>query len=427
MIDLGRQMADFARPLPAISGNFNAVIAAQKPARPLPPGVKLADLNFLHQRPGTLFYYPYALYSAEFARRQRAGIVQSRDRCATDMFVDSGGFGFIKGSVSIDEIVDLRRDALRKQEELADSGVVVDVPTACIAERRPGAENFEKCLQLTQESIDYALQWRTPGRMKLLNVIQGRKNAEAQRWYEAVRHKSLDGFGFAGGRRKDIGLVLSLLVQMIAAGDVDGSSRFHVFGTAQPGVAIFLTAIQRQLRRLFNRPDLVISFDSSTSFSVVQRNGLIVRALASNRSAIRLENYRVSNRGDSIAGDCSWPFFSPLGDRAAIRDFLTQTGATGGERDRATDALGQQLLSHHSLFRELSAIIEANRLLDMEHGDDWKDRDTLAIPYSVHQGVDDIAAVFDLVQSGDFDRAGERALQSAWLNQFAKADEDEVR
>jgi hypothetical protein len=67
------------------------------------------------------------------------------------------------------------------------------------------------------------------------------------------------------------------------------------------------------------------------------------------------------------------------------------------------------MLTNHCLYSELTALIRANRLFDMEHGDDWINRDTLAIPYLVHRGVDRIAEVFQRVKSGDYNGAIQHA------------------
>lgn len=418
MFDFARELADFAWPLPAVNGTFNAFPLKAKGQRPLPNGVTPRSLNFLSRARGTLFHYPNALYSIEVARKQNDGIVQRRDRSTTNVLLDSGGFSFIGGALRVEDICDVRRDALVAQEQLADAAVVVDVPTACIAANVLGAETFDKCLTLTLDSIDYAVRRRTPDRMKLLNVIQGRTSAEAQRWYDAVKGAPLEGYGFAGAKRKDIGLVLSLLVQMFAAGEIGLESRFHVFGTAHPGVAVFLTAIQRQLRSALRSQGIVFSFDSSTSFSVVQTFGLIVCDLFWDRKQIGLSNYKVAQRAFAIDGQQPWPFRSPLGDVATIGDFLSQTARTGSARNKATDGQGQQMLTHHSVFRELSAIIQANRLFDMEHADDWRQRE-LILPWSLHQGVEDIKTVFQSVAAGDFKRAISLANKSVSLKAFS--------
>jgi hypothetical protein len=265
--------------------------------------------------------------------------------------------------------------------------------------------------------------------LKLLNMIQGLTNQQAREWYDAVKYAPLDGFGFAGARRKDIALVLELLVCMIRDGKIDGASRFHVFGTNHPGVAILLTALQRRLRAHLGG-DVQISFDSSTSFRFTQANGQIVRGLRSNREEVRLDLYKVADLGYGIDGTLPWPFTGPLADAGAtVGDMLSQTLGIGSARDRATDTTGQMLLSHQSVWGELTAIIEANRLFDMEHGDNWKYRDARAFPYALHDAVDQIDKAFDMVSRGEFDHAIAVAKRSQNLAMFAGrtdsvADED---
>lgn len=275
-----------------------------------------------------------------------------------------------------------------------------------------GATTFRQCLDHTLTSIDYALAYRDPANgMRLLNMIQGTSNAECRRWYEAVADAPLDGFGFAGARRKDISLVLELLVEMIRDGRIAGNSWFHVFGTDHPGIAIYLTVIQRQLRALLGN-GVRISFDSSTSFRYTQSLGQIITGLLADGQNIRLTNYRVAAEAHGIPGNDPWPFDSPIGRGRRIGDFLDMTDASGADRQKRFDTTGAMMLTHHSLYVELTALVQANRWFDMEHGDDWKNRAKLAIPFVVHKGVDRIIEVFERVQAGDFDGAVRHAKAS---------------
>jgi hypothetical protein len=404
-IDLTPEREGFALPLPAIGHGYNCFAAQTAPSKP--SRVQRRKLNFLSDVGKPFFQYRHALYSADFARTDgdRPNIVAQRDRSATSMFIDSGGFGFIGGAVPIADIVDLRREALVAQERLGDAGVIVDVPTACIDKGIRGADTFDKCLDLTLASIDYAQTHRSStSSLRLLNMIQGRTNAECRRWYDAVADAGLDGFGFAGARRKNIELVLELLVMMIRDKKIDGRSWFHVFGTNHPGVAIFLTAIQRELRKLFGE-DVRISFDSSTSFRYTQGFGQLVVGLLADGTNIRLTKYELAREAHGISGAKPWPFDSPIGRGRTIGDFLNMTAATGADRQKWFDTDGAMMLANHSVYAELAAIIQANRWFDMEHGDDWQNRAKRAIPYAVHAGVDRITEVFQRVAAGDFEGA----------------------
>lgn len=408
-IDLTAAMADYALPLPAIGQNYSHFVMRAAPPRKI--GITPRRLDFLSRPSRPLFHYGHALYSADFARRDgtRETMVSQRDRTDSTIFVDSGGFGFIHAAIPIHDIDDLRREALAAQERLGNAGVIVDVPTACIGRGVSGAATFRQCLDHTLASIDYVLTYRDHGsELRLLNMIQGTSNAECRRWYEAVADAPLDGFGFAGARRKDISLVLELLVEMIRDGRIAGNSWFHVFGTDHPGIAIYLTAIQRQLRALLGN-GVRISFDSSTSFRYTQSLGQIITGLIADGQNIRLTNYRVAAEAHGISGNDPWPFDSPIGRGRRINDFLDMTGATGADRQKRFDTTGAMMLTHHSLYVELAALVQANRWFDMEHGDDWENRSNLAIPFPVHKGVDRIAEVFERVEAGDFDQAIQHA------------------
>lgn len=233
----------------------------------------------------------------------------------------------------------------------------------------------------------------------------------------------MDGFAFAGTLRKDLQLVCELLVCMMRDGKICPVSWFHIFGTNHPGIGIMLTAIQRCLRRHVGN-EIDFSYDSSTSFRYLQEHGQVVRGLVSDRYDIRLDSYTVAQRGYQIPGDRPFPFPSPLADRCVTSDFLPQT-APGGDRSRATDTLGQQMLSNHSVYRELTAIIQANQLFDMEHGDDWQNRDKLAIPWAIHRAVEAIKEIFRLAADGQFDRAIQRARNTEELSAYAGVVQDD--
>lgn len=404
-IDLSAAMADYALPLPAIGQNYNQFVVRSKVPRDI--GITPRQLDFINRQHRPLFHYGHALYSADFARSDgtKPTMVSQRDRADSTLFVDSGGFGFINGAISIHDIDDLRREALRAQGHFGDAGVIVDVPTACIGKGVPGAETFSKCLDHTLISIEYAASYRpTMSGLRLLNMIQGTTNEECRRWYDAVADAPLDGFGFAGARCKDISLLLELLVAMIRDGRIGGTSWFHVFGTNHPGIAIYLTAIQRQLRDLLGL-DVRISFDSSTSFRYTQAFGLIVTGLLANGQTIRLTNYRIAAEAHGISGDDPWAFDSPIGRGRRIGDFLNMADAVGPERQKRFDTTGAMMLTHHSLYVELAALVQANRWFDMEHGDDWENRTNLAIPFAIHKGVDRISGIFDRIRAGDFNGA----------------------
>jgi len=427
-IDLTAAMADYALPLPAIGQNYAQFVMRATLSRKI--GVPPRRLDFLNRQHRPLFHYGHALYSADFARRDGAKdtMVSLRDRTDSSIFVDSGGFGFIYGAIPISDIDELRRDALGAQERLGDAGVIVDVPTACIGRGVSGAQTFRQCLDHTLTSIDYALSYRNAANgLRLLNMVQGTTNGECRRWYEAVADAPLDGFGFAGARRKDISLVLELLVTMIREGRINGRSWFHVFGTDHPGIAIYLTAIQRQLRALLGQ-GIRISFDSSTSFRYTQSLGQIITGLLADGQGIRLTNYRVAAEAHGISGGDPWPFDSPIGRGRRIGDFLDMADAAGPDRQKRFDTTGAMMLTHHSLYVEMAALVQANRWFDMEHGDDWENRAKLAIPFAVHKGVDRIAEVFDRLKAGDFGgavqhaKAGKHSL--ALFGGGAEEDED---
>lgn len=416
MIDLTSRMRGYALPLPAINGSYNQFVCRPS-TRLLPGGRASSSLNFL-SRKNSLFCYEHALFSADFARKAHGGMAVERDRSATTLLMDSGGFGFISGAIPIADIVDLRREALAAQEAMADAGVIVDVPTACIARGIVGASSFDHCLAWTQGSIDHAINYRKSGGPKLLNMIQGQTNREARQWYEEVNGAALEGYGFAGARRKDVGLIIELMARMAERGQIKLETWFHVFGTNHPGLAVLLTAVQRELRALFGET-VRISFDSSTSFRFTQANGQVVKGLRCGRDEIRLDIYRVSKFADEVDPMLPWPFAGPLGEGATVGEFFPHGQKT--HRELATDTVGLMALTHQSLWGELCAIIDANRLFDMEHREDWRFKDQRSFPYELHHAVEEVREIFRRMKDGDYKGATARARGAKNLAMFAGA------
>lgn len=121
---------------PALQENFIRGMAAF-PAETLPSGLTSADLNIL--RRASPVFTPYALVSyGMFIEREGAaapGIIATRDKPATTIIGDSGGFQFI----SKPELYQGRSTVLKALGWLqanADISMTVDIPTRAIGRSR---------------------------------------------------------------------------------------------------------------------------------------------------------------------------------------------------------------------------------------------------------------------------------------------------
>src|SRR5690606_5793874 len=113
--------------LPAPHPNFNNAVLKPAP-RPLPAGLAMADLNFLLST-SSLFTYDAVLYSAAFGVGElNPTMITTRDKSATTVVGDSGGFSLISGGITTPHKV-FRVQVLQWQERNCDVGIVLDVPT----------------------------------------------------------------------------------------------------------------------------------------------------------------------------------------------------------------------------------------------------------------------------------------------------------
>lgn len=98
---------------------------------------------------------------------------------------------------------------------------MVDAPTSAIGKPGTGFHSFKQCLEFTTRNGLYYIRNRTPGRTKLLNVMQGRSREEARAWRDAIKHlndrelfgeRALDGWAFAGATRLHLSITLEHLI-----------------------------------------------------------------------------------------------------------------------------------------------------------------------------------------------------------------------
>ncbi|MBN9052409.1 MAG: hypothetical protein J0H80_01210, partial [Rhizobiales bacterium] len=130
---------------------------------------------------------------------------------------------------------------------------------------------------------------------------------------------------------------------------------------AQPGVGVMLTGLQRALRKHLN-PAITISYDSSLAFRIVQVNKQITTGIVYDRETMRFSRYHFPDHWSALDRKARFPFSSPLGDLAKVGDFnpANANSVTGW------DTLGIQMLSHHEVFKEVTALAEVNRLAEAE-------------------------------------------------------------
>lgn len=248
-----------------------------------------SDLNFLDPKSG-LFHYPYALYSAGQAAKTansalEDNIVKLRDRKATTVIGDSGGFQIQGNRIKFTGDATCER-MLRWLETHSDYSMSLDFPTGGItpgnvamhAERLIAeghnlhamcaanglSLDFNACLKQSLLNLDYFVHNRKPGATNLLNVLQGRNEAESKVWYEEVKRYALEGWAFAGAHQNSFSLLLNRLHDMRNDGLLQTAKWIHILGISTPSAAYLFNALQRCVTEI--NPDLQITFDTAGPF-----------------------------------------------------------------------------------------------------------------------------------------------------------------
>lgn len=124
--------------------------------------------------------------------------------------------------------------------------------------------DFNACLKQSLLNLDYFVQNRKPGATELLNVLQGRNEAESKAWYEAVKGYGLEGWAFAGAHQNSFSLLLNRLHDMRNDGLLQTAKWIHILGISTPSIAYLFNALQRCVTGI--NPDLQITFDTAGPF-----------------------------------------------------------------------------------------------------------------------------------------------------------------
>jgi hypothetical protein len=449
-------LSQYAVFLPAISGFYATFVGKQRneqyvnPAR-FPQGepVKLTDmeqLNWLNSSKG-LFPYKWSLYSGGHANLDlnkqdwSEDMVRNREP-GTFMLGDSGGFQIAKGlwegewrdpgsqevldkmaalvaagptetvnakgkTVRVDpaanyqKLIDAaqkKRDAILKWlDSIADYGMILDIPTWVIHDKKAsaacGITTLEEAVAATKYNNLYFMAHRrgkANGGARFLNVLQGDNHTSADAWYEEMKQfcdpavypdTHFDGWAMGGQNMCDVHLVLKRLValrydNLLQPGVHDW---MHFLGTSKLEWAVLLTVIQRAVRKHVN-PQFTISFDCASPF------------LATANGQVYFENtfpqddkwsYRMAPSADDkkyatdtrkwstgVVADGIYDTWqeSPISDMLQMRDICIyrpgDLNKIGKEGRTSWDSFSYALLMGHNVWMHLTAVQEANQRFD---------------------------------------------------------------
>jgi hypothetical protein len=350
--------------IPSVTPGYALDVYAQRWSRPLANGVSPNALNFLDPANRDFFHISHAMTSAGQAlNQQRDCIITMRDRKATTLICDSGGYQIAQNRGRINAQRD-RPDILRWMERNGDYAMTLDVPTGPVLKPGYPFAATQDCLAQTLDHLDFFQRNRRSSELKLLNVLQGNTSQEADYWYDAVKVYNFEGWAFAGLLRHNMYEFCRRILVMADEGQLENKKWIHVLGTCELETAVLLTAVQRSINRHIN-PKLRISFDTSSPFLLLSlKQAYTIPILDEKRMIIP---QRTVPNGDAYVGKTlPWPWPSPIGNRMTLGDFCVRTRVTANSNH---DILSNHLLAHHNLAALCWAIALANRVFDSESMD----------------------------------------------------------
>jgi hypothetical protein len=440
MIDLGKRQRDYAVYLPAISSFYTIQLnrTINDPVgRRVPAGFELGHdgLDFLKPK-DSYYHYPYGLYSAGHSYLDTAKstkeepMVQQRDRSATTVLGDSGGFQVAKGVLKLDwtnakdpndpSRIDLCEKILRWLEHTADWAMTLDIPGFAAVppfNKKTGLTSIQDTIDISMLNLDYFVRNRVPGKTKFLNVLSGTDQRTADEWYESVKHfsdpkfvaanygdanRTLEGYAFAGINMRNMPIALKRILKLREDGLLEGKGWIHFLGTGKLNWACYLTSIQRMLRK-HDSPNITLSFDAASPFV----NTAYGQTYSYNFFAPKKFGYFMDRAFDTQSlknSNLPMPFNGPIMERLTAGDICCMAE---GDPDRngklktadsnSWDSQSYLYYMAHSVYNHITAVQEANRLADIEkyranvHYTDWindkKNKGTNEfspyVPYSV--------------------------------------------
>ena len=334
----------------------------------VPQGVTPDQMDYLDPS-NPLFRISHVLYSAGQALMSTNGqiqalppnIITSRNRNFTRLLVDSGGFQIAKGRPWINAHRD-RLDILRWMEAHGDLGMTLDVPPGPVGvDPDYQFKSFAECLSSTLDHLGFFRRYHRPGRLKLLTVLHGRNQAEADQWYDACKVFPFGGWAFGGVLRHDFHQLCRRILIMEREGQIQDKCWIHILGTCELETAVVLTGLQRSINRHVN-PNLRISFDTASP-AIAMSRGKAYTIPSFDRKTMAMPTKQAPDGLQFVGSGVRWPWPSPLGDRMVMGDMCVRK-RPGVSSNR--DTISNHFLTHHNLGALCWGIALANRIFDAE-------------------------------------------------------------
>ena len=322
-----------------------------------------------------------------------------------------------KKYVKIDHVKNYQNllDAAQKKREavvkwldgICDYGMTLDIPTWVIHDKKAsdacGITTLEEAVAATKYNNDYYMKHRKGaknGGMKVLNVLQGANHADADRWYETMKHycdpnvypdTHFDGWSMGGQNMCDVELILKRLVALKFDGLLKEGVHdwMHFLGTSKLEWAVLLTDIQRSVRKYIN-PAFTISFDCASPF-LATANGQVYHQIDlphEGKWCYRMspivddKKYSTDTRpyGQAVLQDGLLDYTkdgkiipghfdeSPISLRLQMKDICIykpgDLNKIGKEGKTSWDSFSYALLMGHNVWMHIESVQRANREYD---------------------------------------------------------------
>lgn len=382
--------------LPSISSFYNSFISRQhreefvgKDRLPKEFENGVEGMNFLNKEQG-YYYYPWALYSAGHAQldvnksRVEESMMHNRDKKNTMILGDSGGFQIGNGQIKFDwehfyeqrgdtgykgNADKVRDSILNWLEETADYSMILDIPTRATEGKfreMTGMKSFGDALNATMFNNDYFVRNRK-GKTKFLNVLQGQNGADADIWYEKVKHYDFEGWAMGGLNMRDANLALRRLIIMRDEKLLEpGRDLIHYLGTSKLEWAVFATAMQRALRSSVN-PNITLTYDCASPFIATAKGQVYTQHVHRNNRFSYIMDKAVDDKRLS-GSTVPWPWNSPVGERMTMGDVCWYApgmlNKIGKEGKTSWDSFSYFLMMGHNVYQHLESVQRANALTD---------------------------------------------------------------
>ena len=286
-----------------------------------------------------------------------------------------------------------REQVLTWMDALMDYGMVLDIPAwvgrSPVGAKNSGVGSYEQAVDATKYNNEYFIKHRN-GNCKFLNVLQGENHAQADDWYDKMKHfcdpkvygdKAFNGWAMGGQNMCDVHLVLKRLVSLRFDGLLEQGHQdwMHFLGTSKLEWALLLTDIQRAVRKYHN-PNFTISFDCASPFLATANGQIYVQTETPDREkwlyrmlpSIDNKKYATDTRlfQDTVIQDGHFKSFttSPIMDGVKTNEICVYAPGNlnrmGKENKTSWDSFTYAIMMGHNVWLHLNSVQEANRQYD---------------------------------------------------------------